>query len=81
MSGTEGAPNSRPPPAGPPQRNGCLTALMVIIGIILLLPGVCLVSLDGRGPLGLIGLVLSVAAAVLLLAAAIRKWGLGPPPS
>jgi hypothetical protein len=32
----------RPPPALPPeQRDGCVTALMVIIGIILLLPGAC----------------------------------------
>jgi hypothetical protein len=54
---------------------------MVVGGIVLLLPGVCLLSLDGRGPLGLIGLALSVIAAVLLLAAAIRKWGVGPPPS
>jgi hypothetical protein len=27
--------------AVPPQRNGCLTALMVVIGVILLLPGLC----------------------------------------
>ncbi|MBR1176518.1 hypothetical protein JQ617_21365 [Bradyrhizobium sp. KB893862 SZCCT0404] len=69
------------PPRTPEPRSGCMTAFMVIIGILLLLPGVCLLSLDGRGPLGLIGLALSVAAAVLLLAAAIRKWGVGPPPS
>jgi uncharacterized membrane protein HdeD (DUF308 family) len=25
----------------PPRRNGCLTAFMVVVGIILLLPGVC----------------------------------------
>lgn len=30
-----------PPRAPPPPRNGCLTALMVIVGIILLLPGLC----------------------------------------
>jgi hypothetical protein len=76
---SETTPPSALPPS--PPRNGCLTALMVVGGIVLLLPGVCLLSLDGRGPLGLIGLALSVIAAVLLLAAAIRKWGVGPPPS
>jgi hypothetical protein len=30
-----------PPPATPPPRNGCLTAVMMIIGLILLLPGLC----------------------------------------
>jgi hypothetical protein len=30
-----------PPPAIPPRRHGCLTAFMVIVGVILLLPGVC----------------------------------------
>jgi hypothetical protein len=29
----------RPPP--PEERSGCLTALMVVVGIILLLPGLC----------------------------------------
>jgi len=29
------------PPRPPPQRDGCLTAIMVVIGIILLLPGAC----------------------------------------
>jgi hypothetical protein len=32
----------RPSPAPPPQqRSGCLTAFMVVVGIILLLPGLC----------------------------------------
>jgi len=32
----------RPPPPPPPrQRSGWLTALMILIGIVLLLPGVC----------------------------------------
>ena len=30
-----------PQAAPPPQRSGCLTALMVVTGIILLLPGLC----------------------------------------
>ena len=32
------APPQLPPPA---QRNGCLTAIMVIAGLIMLLPGLC----------------------------------------
>jgi hypothetical protein len=32
------APPGVPPPA---QRNGCLTAIMVIAGLIMLLPGLC----------------------------------------
>ena len=35
-------PDGPPPPPPPPQeRSGCLTALMIVIGIILLLPGLC----------------------------------------
>jgi hypothetical protein len=30
-----------PPPPPPEQRNGCLTAILIVIGIILLLPGLC----------------------------------------
>ena len=33
---------SAPSPAGmPPPRSGCLTAFMVIVGVVLLLPGLC----------------------------------------
>lgn len=32
-----------PPHAPPPARHGCMTALMFLIGIILLLPGLCAV--------------------------------------
>jgi len=35
----------RPPP--PEQRSGCMTAIMVVIGIILLLPGVCALIFGG----------------------------------
>jgi hypothetical protein len=29
------------PPRPPEQRNGCLTAIMLLFGVILLLPGLC----------------------------------------
>ena len=38
-----------PPPPPPPQRNGCLTAVLILVGIVLLLPGICgviIVALD-----------------------------------
>jgi hypothetical protein len=31
------------PPPPPPPRNGCLTAIMVLVGLVLLLPGLCAV--------------------------------------
>jgi hypothetical protein len=39
------------PPAAPPPlpRNGCLTAVMVLAGIVLLLPGLCTLLLFGNG--------------------------------
>jgi hypothetical protein len=36
-----GQPPEPPPPSAPPRRNPALTVLMILIGIILLLPGVC----------------------------------------
>jgi hypothetical protein len=39
-------PTPQPPPLPgltPPPRSGCLTAFMVLVGIVLLLPGVCAV--------------------------------------
>lgn len=49
MTIAPGDPHWRPPPASP--RNGCLTALLLLVGVILLVPGVCgafLVSYDWR---------------------------------
>ncbi len=41
---------SVPPPVPPsPGRSGCLTALMVVVGVILLLPGLCAVIFGGIG--------------------------------
>jgi hypothetical protein len=35
------SPESPPPPPPPAQRHGCLTAILVIAGLIMLLPGLC----------------------------------------
>jgi hypothetical protein len=39
-----------PPPSPPPARNGCLTALLIGLGILMLLPGLCAVLIVGLGP-------------------------------
>jgi hypothetical protein len=39
-----------PPPPPPAQRNGCITALMILMGAILLLPGICGVIIVGLDP-------------------------------
>jgi hypothetical protein len=74
-------PNGVPPPA---PRNGCLTAFMVIVGIILLLPGLCALifgvgSLTSPGgfdsgfmPFILVGLIVG-AVGVLMIRWAIRE--------
>jgi len=45
MSDTSGMPAAQPAAARPddiaPPRHGCLTALMVLVGVIFLLPGLC----------------------------------------
>lgn len=43
-------PPPRPPPRPPTQRNGCVTALMILAGAILLLPGICGVIIVGLDP-------------------------------
>jgi hypothetical protein len=73
-----------PEPSGlPPPRSGCLTAFMVIVGVILLLPGLCAVifgigSLTSPGgfesailPFVLVGLMVG-AVGVLMIRWAIR---------
>ena len=76
---------SEPPPLVPPAgRNGCLTALMAIAGVILLLPGLCAVISGAASlynlqsdfiPLVLAGLVFG-GGGVALIRAALR----GPRP-
>jgi hypothetical protein len=68
-----------PPPDNPPaslpapaRRDGCVTALMVVGGLVLLFPGLCFLAFAGNsGVLGLIGLVLAGCALFLLIRAAI----------
>ena len=86
MSETEAPPPTPSPPPAAPPRNGCLTAFMVIVGIVLLLPGLCAIVF-GVGNLGsprpdpmitllvLIGLAVG-AGGVLLIRSAIRgpRW-------
>jgi hypothetical protein len=42
---TPGEPLARPERI-PPPRHGCLTALMVMVGIIFLLPGLCVLAIS-----------------------------------
>lgn len=82
-------PSLSPPP--PNQRGGCLTALMVIFGVIMLLPGLCALLFggmsvfeDGRiasdiAPLVFLGLVVGIGGVVLIWAAIKgRKARTGP---
>ncbi|MBR0711356.1 hypothetical protein [Bradyrhizobium liaoningense] len=70
-----------PPPVTPPPRNGCLTALMVVAGIVLLLPGLCALLFGGASvidggkidsdiaPLVFLGLTVGIGGVVLIWAA------------
>ncbi|MGZ3311069.1 MAG: hypothetical protein ACXU8R_21380 [Xanthobacteraceae bacterium] len=87
MSYADLPPDRPTPPVGPPPqpRNGCLTAIMVIIGIILLLPGLCAIIFgvgsmtgshfdSGLMPFILVGLAVG-AGGIMLIRAAIRGPG------
>jgi hypothetical protein len=73
-------------PLPPPPRHGCLTAFMVLVGIVLLLPGLCAVIFgvaslsqsrvdSGFMPFVIIGLLVGFGG-VMLIRSAIR----GPRP-
>jgi hypothetical protein len=79
-------PASPPAPEPPPVRSGCATAVMVIFGVILLLPGLCallftaIAITDRSFPSDIVSFivvgVLSGFVGVILIRAAIR----GPRP-
>ncbi len=47
MNTVPNEPSAQPGQPSPPQRSGCAIAFMVILGIILLLPGLCAVIFAG----------------------------------
>jgi hypothetical protein len=78
MTIAPGDPHWRPPAN---QRNGCLTALMVLGGIILLSPGLCAIAIIVDDPRGAFGsssfvpliLMLSLGAGAALLWVAVGR--------
>jgi hypothetical protein len=76
-------PPTLPPPPPPQQRSGCATALMVIVGVILLLPGLCallfgaIAITDRSFPSDIVSFivmgVLSGFVGVILIRVAIRR--------
>jgi hypothetical protein len=71
------SPASPPPP--PPERDGCATAFMLVVGVILLLPGLlCTILLSalkmpGNDPITGATVLLAVAGIALILYAVGRK--------
>jgi hypothetical protein len=78
-------PPPTPPPiapaAAPPQRSGCMTAFMVVVGVVLLLPGVCTMAfMSGGGSdptMSLIALITFLVAVggIALIVFAVRRPG------
>jgi uncharacterized RDD family membrane protein YckC len=89
MSGPDSPPppgTPEPPPiparvGAPPQRNGCLTAFLVLVGVLLLLPGVCTMAfMSGGGSdptMSLIALITFLVAVggIALIAFALQRKG------
>jgi hypothetical protein len=72
-----------PPFAPPPPRGGCLTAFMILVGIVLLVPGLCALGFGASGlfssshyesgltPFILVGLLVGFGG-IMLIRAGIR---------
>ncbi len=72
--------DSTPPPPPPAQRSGCLTALLILLGAVLLLPGICALVFVSPGmladPSGLLILLVCLAigaGGVALIWMALRR--------
>ena len=87
MSGVENPPPAAPPEpppiqaaaAAPPQRrNGCVTAFLVLVGVLLLLPGLCTMSFLGghfdpaMSPIALITFLIALGGIGLIVLALSR---------
>ena len=57
-------------PSPPPARSGCLTALLIVIGAILLLPGLCALIFFGYDPKGMLTDSTGLTLLILCLAIA-----------
>jgi len=66
--------SDKTPPRPPAQRNGCLASIMVLLGIVLLLPGICALVFVVSDPKGM--LVDSGMLGVLLVCLAIATGGI-----
>ncbi|GKQ53917.1 hypothetical protein [Bradyrhizobium sp. Ce-3] len=78
-----GAPPS-PPSRPPEQRSGCVTALMIVAGVILLLPGLCALVFVFAGVAKMASDDLQFVAACLLVACfgvALIWWAIRRPGS
>jgi hypothetical protein len=84
MSDTGHPPATPEPPPIPPapaapraQRNGCLTAFLVLAGLILLLPGVCTFLFFGNSstpsPILVVALLVAFGGVALILFALLRE--------
>lgn len=54
-------PNAPPPP--PPSQSGCVTALLVVLGLALLLPGLCTI-LVSNGQVEKLGAITAITFAI-----------------
>lgn len=83
MSDSDRAPVATPEGTPPPPPNGCLTALMILAGIVLLLPGLCSLvvggmMLTGGGRISEFGGIflitfLIAAGGIMLISAGVRR--------
>jgi hypothetical protein len=64
------APISSGPPSPPRHRDGCLVFLLVLVGFVLLLPGICALAFVGADPKGMLTDSIGIALVVTCLAVA-----------
>jgi hypothetical protein len=60
--------SNRPPYEPPPEGGGCLTAFLILLGIILLLPGLCAVLIIGSDPRHVLNDSTTLSACLIFLA-------------
>jgi hypothetical protein len=59
-----------PPPPPPAHRDGCLVIVLVLLGIVLLLPGICALIFVGSDPKGMLTDSTGVSLVIACLAVA-----------